>query len=127
MPGLDREIDPRTGDYISDPATGTTKKVRNALPAVYHQIRTKLGSWFGDPTAGSRFFELDRAKSTLQTPNVITDIMIAAMQPLVDVNVVTVPITVVDRDVDRVEFETTVEDLQSGESIDLTDFISLNP
>lgn len=52
---MDALLDPHTGDY----AGSRTDTLANA---VYLRLMTPLGSWWADPTLGSRLHELQREK-----------------------------------------------------------------
>jgi len=119
MAGTDRRIDPETGDYIAD-GSGGYETTRSAETSVYHQIKGNLGQWAGDPAAGARFFELERASSTLLTPLVVRDMTEEALSPLVAAGLVAEPEIVTERSIDRVAQESTITDLQSGEDMDLS-------
>lgn len=123
MAGLDRVINPETGDYV-ETAEGQWETTRNAQTAIYHQIRTKRNGWAGDPDAGSDFHELDRGKSTLRTPVVIRDMTERALAPLVDEGRITEPDIDVERDGTRAAQEATVTDLQSKEEIGLASILA---
>lgn len=127
MANLSRTIDPITRDYIADTSTGGTETTRNALGAVYHQAKTKLAQWWGDPEAGSRFSDLDRAKSIMRTPIVVQDIWIELLTPLVDAGLITEPEFESERIIDRVNTKVVVIDLASGLELDLTDLLPFEP
>ena len=126
MAGRDRQIDPKTGDYIRDAATGSWKTTRDSSTAVYHQIKGNLGGWAGDELAGSRFHRLAQAKSSLQTPAVIEDMSRQAMAPLVEDGRITEPVLAQDRNVDKIANSITVTDLQTESDLDLTALIPMN-
>ncbi|MCH4576491.1 phage GP46 family protein [Achromobacter xylosoxidans] len=50
---MDPRIDPSTGDYSGE-------RITTLANAVYLRLMTPLGSWWGDPTLGSRLHELER-------------------------------------------------------------------
>jgi phage gp46-like protein len=52
MAGRDRIIDPATKDYVKN-STGGYATTTTIGTQIYHQMSTKLGHWWGDPTAGS--------------------------------------------------------------------------
>lgn len=61
---MDAYIDPTTAAYVStatdlqrDPADGLAN-------AIYLRLKTPLGSWWAQPTIGSRLHELARAKAS---------------------------------------------------------------
>jgi phage gp46-like protein len=121
--GKTRVLDPITRDYVLDEDRGAVQVVRDARTAIYHQIQTKLGQWWGDPDAGSRMFELERAKSLLRTPIVIQDIFSEALQPLVDDGRITDPEFETERRIDRITTSVTTTDVQTGEELELTDLL----
>lgn len=127
MPGRDLKIDPETGDYVSDGAGGY-ETTTDASTAMYHQIRGNLGQWAGDPKAGSRLHEFDRAKSFVsRTEREIVDAIDQALKPLVDASLITAPEHVTERTTDRVVTETTVRDRTTGQVIDLSDVLPSLP
>jgi phage gp46-like protein len=123
MAGKSRVIDPITKDYVLDEARGTVMVVRDARTAIYHQVQTRLGQWWGDPGAGSRLFELERAKSLLRTPIVIKDIFSEALAPLVEDGRITEPAFESLRTIDRIDTSVTTSDMQTGEELELTDLL----
>ncbi len=125
MAGFDRVIDPISRDYVSD-SSGGRQKTRDASTAIYHQIITKLGKWVGDPTAGSRFFTLGRAKNPISTPQTIRDISIEALTPLVEDERITEPEFEQERTLDRVLTAINVRDIQSGETLELLNLLPLS-
>ncbi len=127
MAGLDRVIDSNTGDYVRDDATGAVTKTSNASTAIHHQVKGIRGQWWGDPDAGSRLIELERAKSLLRTPQVIADILTQALQRLIDDGRITAPTFEQQRMIDRIDTSITVEDLQSGETLQLRDLLPFVP
>ena len=50
---MDPRIDPSTGDYSGE-------RITSLANAVYLRLMTPLGSWWADPTLGSRLHELER-------------------------------------------------------------------
>jgi len=52
---MDSLIDPTTGDYAG-------QRIDTLANAVYLRLMTPLGSWWADPTLGSRLHELQREK-----------------------------------------------------------------
>lgn len=50
---MDPRIDPSTGDYSGE-------RITTLANAVYLRLMTPLGSWWADPTLGSRLHELER-------------------------------------------------------------------
>lgn len=127
MPGLDRELDPVAGDYVPN-GKGGTKTTRSAATAVVHQFRLSHNTWPGDPDAGIRNQILDRAKSSPPTAVAIEDMTRDALQPLVDLDWITVPRVVVERQpAGRVAHEVVAVDRQTGEELRLTKLATFNP
>jgi len=122
MSGLDRKLDPSTGDYVADDAGGW-ETTRSAQNAIYHQIKGELDRWVGDPQAGSRFYTLARAKSSVRTPQVVVDIARQALARLVAVGRITAPEIETERDRDRILQRIVTTDLETGEQLDLTDLL----
>lgn len=52
MPGRDRKIDPVTRDYVKN-GRGGYETTTTIATKVYHQLKGKRGTWWGDPDAGS--------------------------------------------------------------------------
>lgn len=127
MGRLNRKIDPATRDYVEDPDTGGTATTRNSLTVIYHQVKTRLGQWWGDPLAGSRLFELERAKSLIRTPIVTQDMFSEALAPLVADGRHTEPAFESERGTDRINTKIVATDLQSGEELELTDLLPFEP
>lgn len=80
----DTYIDPITGDYVQafgdlarDPADGLAN-------AVYLRVMTPLGSWWADPTLGSRLHELQREKDVPRVQRLAVQFVQQCLQPLVD-------------------------------------------
>jgi|GEM_PF-6155013 len=122
----DRRIDPRTGDYVSD-GRGNWQTTTTSETAVYHQLRGDKGRWWGDADAGSRFFELDRAKSALRTAVVVRDILQDALEPLVDAGRIASPQIAIERALDQLSANTSAFDLQSGAEIHLIRLLPFDP
>ena len=84
----DAFIDPSTRDYPStDPAMpGTLQRdpADGLANAVYLRIVTPLGSWWADPTLGSRLHELQREKDVPRVQRLAREYCTAALQPLLD-------------------------------------------
>jgi phage gp46-like protein len=62
---MDAWINPSTGDYLADGTRvgALARDPANGLAnAVYLRLMTPLGTWFGDPSLGSRLHELQREK-----------------------------------------------------------------
>jgi len=85
---MDAYIDPTTGDYaqadpdrpgtlLRDPADGLAN-------AVYLRVMTPRGSWWADPTLGSRLHELQREKNVARVERQARQYVELALQPLID-------------------------------------------
>ena len=59
MAGLDRILDPETGDYVKD-GKGSYVKTNTVRTKLYHQVKTYLGFWWGDFQAGSAVYRVTR-------------------------------------------------------------------
>lgn len=80
----DTYIDPATADYVQaagglarDPAAGLAN-------AVYLRVMTPLGSWWADPTLGSRLHELMREKDVARVQRLAVQYVQQCLQPLLD-------------------------------------------
>lgn len=70
-------INPVTGDY-------TGEAIGHLGNAVWLRIKTELGSWWADPTLGSRIHTLKRSKALSHVAQQAKGYAIEALQPLVD-------------------------------------------
>jgi phage gp46-like protein len=123
MAGIDRILDPLTGDYVLDSSTGAWETTWSARTAVYHAILCHRGAWAADADFGSRLHTLARAKNTQRMRAVITDMITEALQPLIDAGRISEPVVLTERTVERIIVEATVTDLQTREEIDLTSLL----
>ena len=73
---MDALIDPQTGDYVGT-RTDTLANV------VYLRLTTPLGSWWADPTLGSRLQELQREKDVSRVAKLARQYAEQALAPLV--------------------------------------------
>jgi len=73
--GMDRGLDPTTGDY----AQAVINHLGNA---VYVRLMTPLGSWWGDATLGSRLHELQREKDLARVHKLAVQYSEQALAPL---------------------------------------------
>ena len=73
----DRALDPATGDYRGD-------VIDHLGNAVYLRVMTPRGSWWADPTLGSRLHELRREKDVPRLTILARQYAQQALQPLVD-------------------------------------------
>lgn len=75
--GMGALIDTSTGDY-----TGTsTNDIQNA---VYLRLTVPLGSWWADPTLGSRLYLLKREKDVARVRTLARQYAEQALQPILD-------------------------------------------
>ena len=75
--GIDQGIDPYTGEY-------TPTRINHLGNAVYIRLATPLGSWWADPSIGSRLHELARSKDLPRIGKLARQYAAAALQPLLD-------------------------------------------
>lgn len=73
---MDALLDPQTGDY----AGSRTDTLANA---VYLRLMTPLGSWWADPTLGSRLHELQREKDVSRVAILARQYAEQALTPLI--------------------------------------------
>jgi phage gp46-like protein len=73
---MDAELDPALGDY-------TGKRISTLANAVYIRLMTPLGSWWADPSVGSRLHELQRNKDVQRVRVLARQYAQAALDPLV--------------------------------------------
>lgn len=71
------QLDPSTGDY-------TGARTADAGNAIWLRLRTPLGSWWADPTLGSRLHELAREKDLSRARQRAEQYARDALQPLID-------------------------------------------
>ena len=121
MPGLDRMIDWRTGDYIDD-GSGGTEYTPTIATQVYHQIQGRLGDWVGDDEAGSRLFELGRSGNDIETLDAANEILKSALKPFIDDGSATDLQTEVveDENKNRMALHSEMRDAQYGDPMDLS-------
>ncbi|MGS0980648.1 phage GP46 family protein [Burkholderia glumae] len=74
---MDALLDPSTRDY-----TGT--RTQSLANAVYLRLQTPFGSYWADPTLGSRLHELEREKDTPRVRKLAVQYAEQALQPLLD-------------------------------------------
>ncbi|MBA4709580.1 phage GP46 family protein [Aquitalea aquatica] len=72
---MDTLLDPHTGSY----AGNRTSTLANA---VYLRLATPLGSWWADPSLGSRLHELQRAKDLSRIDALARQYAKQALEPL---------------------------------------------
>jgi len=83
---MDAWINPVTGSYeqVADGSTLVRDPADGLANAVYLRITTPLGSYWANPTMGSRLHELQREKDTLRVQTLAQQYCEQALQPLVD-------------------------------------------
>lgn len=86
---LDYRVAALSGDYDGQPCTDLSN-------AVYLRITTPLGSYWADPTFGSKMYTLQREKSVSRVRLLAEQYARDALQPLLD-----------DGRADRIDIETT--------------------
>lgn len=74
---MDMGLDPLTGDYSG-------QVIEDLGNAVYLRLQTPLGSWWADPTLGSRLHELQRQKDVPRIRVLAVQYAEQALQPLLD-------------------------------------------
>ncbi len=74
--GIDRQLDPTTGDYTSD-------LINHLGNAVYIRLMTPLGTWWADPSLGSRLHELQREKDLARVRKLAVQYSEQALAPLI--------------------------------------------
>jgi len=77
MPGMDKELNPLTGDY-------TGRAVKNLQNAVYIRLRTPLGTWWADKSIGSLLHLLQREKDVARVSLLAEQYAKEALQPILD-------------------------------------------
>lgn len=125
MPGLNRRIDPATGDYRRD-GKGGHEMTGTIETGIYHQIRGKRGLWLGDVDAGSDLYLLPRRNLDRGTVVFAEDAIRRALQPFVDAGEAR-EVRVVSRPDARGRLtidEVTVEDTQAGD-VDVADIAGI--
>ncbi len=75
--GMDALIDTKTGDYTGN----QTSTLQNA---VYLRLTVPLGSWWADPTLGSRLYLLKREKDVARVRTLARQYAEQALQPILD-------------------------------------------
>lgn len=75
--GIDQAIDPYTGEYLPE-------RINHLGNAVYIRLATPLGSWWADPSIGSRLHELAREKDVPRVGLLARQYSEQALQPLLD-------------------------------------------
>jgi len=82
---MDAWIDPVTGDYELTLLGAATRDSAGGLGnAVYLRLMTPLGSYWADPTLGSRLHELQREKDLDRVAVLARQYAEQALQPIID-------------------------------------------
>lgn len=80
----DTYIDPTTADYVHLDGDLQRDLAGGLGVAVYLRVMTPLGSWWADPTLGSRLHELQRQKDLPRVQRLAVQYVQQCLQPLVD-------------------------------------------
>lgn len=83
MAGLDRKIDPLTGDYV-DADGGEYEETRTIAPGLYHQMRTPLNGWWGDGNRGTNLHLVRRRGLNRDTVLLAENEIRRGAQPFID-------------------------------------------
>ncbi|WP_027181658.1 phage GP46 family protein [Oleidesulfovibrio alaskensis] len=75
--GNDAGLNPYTGDY-------TGERISHLGNAIYLRIMTPLGTWWADPTVGSRLHEIAREKDLPRIRTLAQQYAQQALAPLVE-------------------------------------------
>lgn len=126
MAGRNRRIDPLTKDYVAD-GSGSYTYDDDPRTVIYGQVMTRKGQWWGNPEAGSRLWELARAKShSVRAPQTVRDVWSELLRPLVERGRIEEgPEVSATRTIDRIDLTVTVRDPQTGDPVELTDLLPL--
>ncbi len=120
MAGYDRLIDPTTGDYV-DADGGEYEETKTIATAVYHQLKTERGRWWGDADAGSDLYLIRQKGLTRSTVVFAEDAIRTALQPFVDNGQATDVQVAASADAfGKLAIEASITDLQGGR-IDVSD------
>lgn len=110
------------GDYVRD-GKGGWLTTFTAATKCYHQERTALNTWPGDPGAGRDFTRLKRKDSDEEAAR-LADSTRRALQRLVDKGVIAdVEIEVGGDQLGRLTVQWTATDVQSGQQITGAEFV----
>lgn len=75
--GMDPHLNPATGDYSGE-------RINTLANAVYLRLKTPRGTWWADPTLGSRLHELERERDVARVHRLAKQYAEQALQPLLD-------------------------------------------
>lgn len=106
---MDALIDPATGDY----AGVLTDTIANAI---YLRLMTPLGSYWADPTLGSRLHELVRQKDLAQVEVLAKQYSEQALAPLIADGRASAITVVTQRSAGRLQLLVTVQDSTGREA-----------
>lgn len=81
---MDAYIDPTTRDYSLTGGKLTPDPARGLANAAYFRLMTPLGSYWAEPTLGSRLHELQREKDVVRVTRLAQQYAEQALQLLVD-------------------------------------------
>lgn len=124
MAGLDRTIDPLTGDYV-DAEGGEYEETRTIAPAVYHQLKTPRNGWWGDPERGSDLHLVRRRNLNRDTVLFAENAIRTALQPFIEQRLARDLVVKSETDArGRLTMESEITDIQ-GVQIDLTDIVGV--
>lgn len=84
---MDTYVSPVTRDYVyGSDGTLARDPARGLANAIYLRLMTPLGSWWADPTLGSRLHELQREKDVPRVVLLARQYCEQALKPLLDDN-----------------------------------------
>jgi phage gp46-like protein len=81
---MDAYIDPLQQDYVLLNGQSVRDPLAGLANAVYFRLMTPLGSYWADPTLGSRLHELQREKDLARIAVLTKQYSDAALKPLLD-------------------------------------------
>lgn len=81
---MDTFIDPTTRDYVYEAGGFRRDPAGGLANAVYLRLATPLGTWWADPTLGSRLHELQREKDVSRVELLARQYSEQALQPVLD-------------------------------------------
>lgn len=120
MAGRDRKLNPITGDYVQDGAGGYEYTTTIATK-VYHQLRTRRGSWWGDPDAGSDLYLVTDRGLSQDSVVFAKNAVRTALQRFVDLGLAKDVAVEAQADArGRLTLQSTITDIQAGE-LDVSD------
>lgn len=119
MPGIDRKLDPATGDYI-ETDEGGWEETSTMETALYHQFNGEFNAWAGDAEAGCELYLLQRGRNSQAEAERAGDALNVAVRPFINLGLVEDLRIEIDREANagRWAITTSLRDVQYG-SIDL--------